>query len=275
MVKPPEGFGGEGRGVHLMSMASSENERRSILSNWVVSGLHDGEGFAYAEPDEAPASGSIMAALTGTGVDVDRAHQDGWLLRIPMTEFYAVNAPAKLAARARAQGFRRLRIATDARRGLQVLDAPTYLEYERGLADTCSTSPLSALCQFGGEAAATWLSEVSRVHTGYGPTSAFLALPDGDDTLALFGEVDISNDDQMTEALRLATDRANGFLRVDLSGLTLLSAAGCRAMIESTDNYRARGGHVLLVGARPPVHHVLRLLGFDQAPGFTMAMDSA
>lgn len=87
--------------------------------------------------------------------------------------------------------------------------------------------------------------------------------------------MDISNDDQMSEALRLATDRANGFLRVDMSGLTLLSAAGCRAMIESTDNFRAQAGHVLLDGARPSVHHVLKLLGLGQAPGFTMAMDSA
>jgi anti-anti-sigma factor len=257
-----------------MSVATSEDERRSTLSDWIVSGLQGGEGFVYTEPDGPPESGWLSTALDGTPVDIDRAHQDGLLLQIPMTDFYSVDAPPMLVDLAWTEGFRRLRIVADARHGLQVLDQPTYLKYERGLAGACATSPLAALCQFDGETASTWLSEVSLMHMGHGPASMFMAVPD-DETVVLFGEVDITNDDRMTEALRLTAGRADGFMKVDLSGLTLLSAAGCRALIEGTDSYRARGGHVLLVGARPPVQRVLKLLGFDEAPGFTMARDSA
>lgn len=258
-----------------MSVPQSEDERRCTLGKWIVSALQEGEGFAYAEPSGASTSSSVSAALADAGVDVDRAQRDGFLLQVPLTDFYAMNAPHRLVARARAEGFRGLRIATDPRHGLQVLDQQAYLRYERRLADTCATRPLSALCQFDTVAAGSWFSEVSWMHMGYGPTSPFLAMP-ADDSVFLFGEVDISNDDQMTEALRHAASRARtGLLQVDLTGLTLLTAAGCRALIEGTEDYRARGGQVLLQGLRPPVERVLTLLGFDQAPGFTMARDSA
>lgn len=265
---------GPGTGVHRMSMATSEDERRSTLSYWIVSGLQGGEGFVYAEPDESQESSWLSAALDGTPVDIDRAREDGLLLQVPMSDFYSVNASTMLVALAKAKGFRRLRLASDARQGLKLLDEPTYLKYERGLAAACATTPVAALCQFDAEAAGSWLTEVSLMHMDYGPASMFSAVPD-DETVALFGEVDISNDDRMTEALRLTASRADGSMKVDLSGLTLLSAAGCRAMIEGTDRYRAHGGHVLIVGARPPVQRVLKLLGFDQAPGFTMARDLA
>jgi anti-anti-sigma factor len=255
-------------------VAQSEDERRRTLGKWIVSALQEGEGFAYAEPAGASTSSLVSAALEDAGVDVDGAQRDGFLLRIPLADFYAMSAPTMLVARARADGFRGVRIATDPRHGLRVLDQPAYLRYERRLADTCASKPLSALCQFDTAAAGSWFSEVSWMHMGYGPTSPFLAIP-ADDAVFMFGEVDISNNEQMTEALRHAASRADGLLRVDLAGLTLLTAAGSRALIEGTEDYRARGGQVLLQGVRPSVQRVLKLLGFDQAPGFTIASDSA
>jgi anti-anti-sigma factor len=260
--------------VHLLSVAQSEDERRRTLGKWIVSALQEGEGFAYAEAAGASTSGLVSAALEDAGVDVEWAQRDGFLLRVPMVDFYAMNGPAMLVARARADGFQGVRIATDPQHGLQVLDQPAYLRYERRLADTCASKPLSALCQFDTAAAGSWFSEVSWMHMGYGPTSPFLAMP-VDDSVFLFGEVDISNNDQMTEALRGAGSRADGRLKVDLTGLTLLTAAGCQALIQGTEDYRAGGGQVLLQGVRPSVQRVLKLLGFDQAPGFTIASDSA
>ena len=272
--EPPRAFVKPGQGVHLMTVADSEDQRRSTLCKWIVSGLAEGEGFAYAEPEGGPVSRSVAAALAGTGVDVDQARRDGLLVQIPLPELYAVDAPARLVAQAQAQGLRALRIAADARHGLQVLDEAGYLRFERRLAEACATTPLSALCQFDTEAAGIWFSEVSWLHTGYGPASPFMAVP-VDDAVFLFGEVDISNDEQMTDALRRAAGQANGQLRIDMAGLSLFTAAGCRALIEGTEDYRARGGQVLLGGARPSVQRILSLLGFDQAPGFTMAKDRA
>lgn len=274
MAGLPRVFVKPGHGAHLMSVANSQDERRSTLSRWVVRGLQAGEGFAYADPEGSSGPDSVASALADTGVDVDQAQRDGLLLRIPMTDFYALDAPAKLLAEALAEGLGALRIAADARHGLQVLDPATYLDFERRLADTCAASPLSALCQFDTQADGIWFSEVTWMHMGYGPTSPFVALPD-DEGLFLFGEVDITNAEEMAEALRLAGSHADRLLQVDLTGMTLLTAAGCRALIEGTDDHRAGGGQVLLLGARPPVQRVLKLLGFDQAPGFIMVRDPA
>jgi hypothetical protein len=147
-----------------MSVAASEDDQRSALRRWIVGALGAGEGFAYTEPQGAPTPTSVSRTLAGSGVDIDRAHRDGLLWRVPMADFYAVNAPTMLAARASAQGLRGMRIAVDARQGLQVLDRGAYLEFERQLGDACAMSPLSALCQFHADAAGSWLSEVSSMH---------------------------------------------------------------------------------------------------------------
>jgi hypothetical protein len=49
--------------------------------------------------------------------------------------------------------------------------------------------------------------------------------------------------------------------------VTYLDARSCWRLEDATLAFRADGGHVLLVAARPPVEHILRLMEVDELPG--------
>ncbi|MGS2615033.1 STAS domain-containing protein [Micromonospora sp. LZ34] len=73
------------------------------------------------------------------------------------------------------------------------------------------------------------------------------------------GEVDIATVGALRSALWAAPARA--VLRLDLSGVRVLSAAGVRALVAAHLRIRARGGELVLVGPDPTVRRVLRATG--------------
>ena len=125
------------------------------------------------------------------------------------------------------------------------------------------------LCQYDPLAAGEWLSEVSSLHQLTGESSPYFAVP-ASGTVMLFGEIDFTNSGLMMRSLREATRTANDQLRVDLDGVQLMSAAGCRAILEGTDEFRARGGEVVLVAGRPLVDRVLHLMRLGSVQGVTI-----
>ncbi|MGC5385732.1 anti-sigma factor antagonist [Micromonospora chalcea] len=72
------------------------------------------------------------------------------------------------------------------------------------------------------------------------------------------GEIDIAT----VTAFRAAPARP--VLRVDLSGVRLLSAAGVRALVATHLRVRARGGELVLVDPDPVVARVLRVTGLHR-----------
>ncbi len=76
------------------------------------------------------------------------------------------------------------------------------------------------------------------------------------------GEVDIATVGALRSALWAAPARS--VLRVDLSGVRVLSAAGVRALVAAHLRIRARGGELVLVGPDPTVHRVLRATGLHR-----------
>ncbi|MFI7490098.1 STAS domain-containing protein [Micromonospora echinaurantiaca] len=76
------------------------------------------------------------------------------------------------------------------------------------------------------------------------------------------GEVDIATVGALRSALWSAPARS--VLRVDLSGVRVLSAAGVRALVAAHLRIRARGGELVLVGPDPTVRRVLRATGLHR-----------
>ncbi|MCI4065867.1 STAS domain-containing protein [Micromonospora sp. R77] len=76
------------------------------------------------------------------------------------------------------------------------------------------------------------------------------------------GEVDIATVGSLRAALWAAPARPT--LRLDLSGVRVLSAAGVRALVAAHLRVRARGGELVLVDPDPVVDRVLRVTGLHR-----------
>ncbi|TWG27394.1 anti-anti-sigma factor [Micromonospora palomenae] len=86
----------------------------------------------------------------------------------------------------------------------------------------------------------------------------------GDDVVGVrvVGEVDVASVGVLRAALWAAPARP--VLRVDLSGVRLLSAAGVRALVAAHLRLRARGGELVLADPDPVVARVLRATGLHR-----------
>ncbi|WP_262286514.1 anti-sigma factor antagonist [Micromonospora sp. MA102] len=80
--------------------------------------------------------------------------------------------------------------------------------------------------------------------------------------LRAVGEIDIATVAAFRAALWAAPARP--VLRLDLSGVRLLSAAGVRALVAAHLRVRARGGELVLVDPDPVVARVLRATGLHR-----------
>ncbi|MFJ8578045.1 STAS domain-containing protein [Micromonospora sp. NPDC093277] len=76
------------------------------------------------------------------------------------------------------------------------------------------------------------------------------------------GEIDIATVGAFRAALWAAPARP--MLRLDLSGVRVLSAAGVRALVAAHLRIRARGGELVLVDPDPVVTRVLRATGLHR-----------
>ncbi|WP_200207274.1 STAS domain-containing protein [Micromonospora coerulea] len=76
------------------------------------------------------------------------------------------------------------------------------------------------------------------------------------------GEIDIATVRSFQAALWAAPARP--VLRLDLSGVRMLSAAGVRALVATHLRVRARGGELVLVDPDPVVARVLRATGLHR-----------
>jgi anti-anti-sigma factor len=83
-------------------------------------------------------------------------------------------------------------------------------------------------------------------------------------TLVLRGELDLSNADELDEALKPLVDRG-GTVTVDLSDLTFADSSGIGVLMRAARNADGKVALVLL-NPRPNVAKVFRIMGLDQIP---------
>jgi anti-anti-sigma factor len=257
---------------HLLLLHHSEEERASKLAAWVRRGLENDEKVVYTEVVGRSEKGSLLAVLRENGVDAVAATAEGRLSIIPIPEFYPAGGQLPVIERALAEGYRGLRIAAEASTALTFLTWPAYMAIEREIDEIARTHPLSAMCQYEQPSTVDGhLSDVVSSHVS-GIREWLLSTGDGEGEgeLILAGEIDVSNSELLTCALREATSRVPETFRLDLARVDFLSAGACRGIAEGTRQFREGSGTVLLVGFQPPIASVLRLSGLAELDGMKL-----
>jgi len=250
---------------HIMLLHGSESERTSDLAAWVRRGLENDEKVIYTEAREAPPERSVIRMLLGKGIDVVAATSEGRFAVLPLPEFYPPQGHAEMVERALAKGYRGLRISAEASAALTFMPPSAYRTVERSIDQLCRTHRLSALCQYQQlSTTGDHLQDAAFSHVGGGIRQRALHTGHLADQLVLVGEIDVSNYDILTCALRAAGEWTSQVLRLDLSQVEFLGAAGCRALDLGTSAFRERGGRVLLIEPEAPVERILRLAGIDR-----------
>ena len=84
--------------------------------------------------------------------------------------------------------------------------------------------------------------------------------------VAIAGEIDASNADEIAERLRAALSNRSEALVVDLSGTTYIDSAGLNVLFELATALRERQQQLHLVVGRPsPIARMVAIVGLDAA----------
>jgi anti-anti-sigma factor len=97
--------------------------------------------------------------------------------------------------------------------------------------------------------------------------------------VAIAGEIDASNADEVAERLRAALSNRSEALVVDLSGTTYLDSAGLNVLFELSVALRERQQQLHLIVAQPsPIARMVSIVGLDAAvpthPTRAVALDA-
>jgi anti-anti-sigma factor len=258
---------------HLMLLHRSEEERQSQVSSWVAHGLGRGEKVVYGQLEFNDPHPPIGAVLTAHGVDVDRALASGQLAVLPFDEFYHHEGQRRLVERALAEGYPRVRLSTETTAALAWLTDEAYAETEWALERLCSTGRASSLCQFAATDLELALGPVIAVHADGVRETRLSTRPD-QQGIGVAGEVDHDNYRLLEVALQVATEAELGTFSVDLSGISFLDVGGCRALVLGTEDFRHRGGRLVLKRPRPRVWRTLQILGVDRLERLVILADA-
>ncbi len=88
---------------------------------------------------------------------------------------------------------------------------------------------------------------------------------DGDvHTIALVGEMDLSNAGEVERELMHAETTDAATIRIDLSGLSFMDSTGIRLLIAADSRSRADSCRLLLTRPSAAVHRVLCIAGIDR-----------
>lgn len=270
MTLMPDGQGSAPLGWdgHILLLYSAESERLAALAAWARRGLENDEKVIYTEARETPPERTLVRLLQDAGVDAASATAKGCLLVQSPAEFFPPDGQAGMLERALAEGYRGLRLSAQATSAVTVMPQAAHSDVERAFDRLCRTRPVSALCQYEQrDMPGDRLQDVAASHLSGGIRQRALSVAQHVGQLVLAGEIDVSNHDILMCALRAATEQASQTLRLDVSRVEFIGAAGCRALDDGTFRFRRQGGRVLLIEPKPWVERILRVSRVDKLEG--------
>lgn len=258
---------------HIVLVHDNEEQRRAGVAAWARRGLEAGSKVLYIESPDESADRRFLGVLAENDIDVEPLIACGQLEVIPVhDETYAPGWQEALVDEALGAGYRTVRWSGEAETAWTMMSPLVHADLEWTTDALCRRRPVSILCQYSSSLPQATLESVCAMHANgvRQPTLQTTPLPSG---IALAGEVDRSNERILRLALTAAaaTRATNGTpLRVDLSEVGFLDAAGARALLTGTTAHRLRGGSVQLCAAQRPVARLLRLLHVDRTDGFQL-----
>ena len=251
---------------HVLLLHSGEDERQARTTAWARRGLELGECVLHAD---GPEGARLLDALTRRGVDVGAAAAGGLLVAVREERLADPEARRELAAEALEAGYPGVRLETPFTPERPVL-IPAQSEAERDAQELCRSGRVSVLCKGDRTRARGMLLRSAVASHPDGVRVGILSACPSQESLILSGEADMSVTDVLGAALHAVLAAARGVAWVDVADLRFLDVACARAMVHATRSFRADGGTVVLLDARPPVRHVLHMLGLDALGGFTL-----
>ncbi|MCG0278638.1 MAG: STAS domain-containing protein [Thermanaeromonas sp.] len=79
--------------------------------------------------------------------------------------------------------------------------------------------------------------------------------------IVLNGELDVETVAQLQEAIRKVEEHT---LEVDLSGISFVDSTGLKSLLDISNEWRQKGGQMLILRPQPEVAEVMRLVGLDR-----------
>ena len=259
---------GQERTGHVGFVYPTVQVRDDTVVAFVGAGLRLGEHVVLAAGDQ-----HWESALAQHGVDSRRAVEEGSLTILDAPHFFPPEGQAALVDSLVGSGGSGVRLVTSAEGALAHLGESEFRRVEQEMDDLCETRPVMLLCHLRsgtgrGEPLSPALDTFVDTHADE-LRCRLVTMHRAAGGVRLRGEVDVASVGLLGTVLARAGegDGAAGrsgpepVLAVDLSELDFLDVAGYRALRSGTEQWRRRGGTVLLTGARGAVRRVLELLG--------------
>ena len=253
---------------HVGLVYPTAQVRDDTVVAFVEAGLRLGEQVVLATSDQGWES-----AVAQHGVDPRSSAEDGSVRILDAPHFFPTEGQAALVDPLLRSGSPGVRLVTSAEGALAYLGESEFRRVEQEMDDLCETRPVMLLCHLhSGTARGKPLSPAldtfvdTHAHQLRSPTFTMQRTAGG---VRLRGEMDLGSDGLVEVVMaRSAEDNAvagqlshHAALVVDLSELDFLDVAAYRALRRGTEQWRRRGGTVVLTGASGSVRRVLELVG--------------
>jgi anti-anti-sigma factor len=262
------------RGDHACWIYKNAVDLAATATSFLAEGVRSGERLMFVGDGTMAELVALLAGLRNR----DRLLASGQLEVRPLFDVYGRHGALEPAAqvevlrRARdgalAGGATGLRIAAEIS-GL-VRGGPRWQRsvqtYERDVCELFDGPHLTALCLYDAALDGGLIGPITvlhPIHRRVGKRAAVHLRSHGQG-LALHGELDLMDAEDILAALSGIAEATDRDMRLDLSELTFLDVAGARSLVLAAHSFASHGHRLQLVHARPIVRRCLNLFDLSE-----------
>ena len=248
---------------HVLLLCRDLPHDLDSVAMWSRQGLESGDKVLCTPVDR-----ELVRALAQRGIDVSAAVEKGQFAMFSPEEVQPAGAQGTLLRNALDEGYRRVRVAVQANEASALLGHAPFRQFHHELHELGGVLPVSILCRYDvRRRGAVSIDSIVEIHPHAVDDGRMRTRRRGD-LMAVAGEIDLSSAETLTAWLRAALEGvASGEVIIDLSDVTFIDVAGCRSLVQGTEEFRRDAGVVFLAGLRGHTLKVIGLLGIGRLRG--------
>lgn len=216
------------------------------VADWFGAGMVNEDKLLYVDVAGWGVD-ALTASLSSRGLEVDRAVRDKSLEFVTLEDLLDLDEPGGVVHRVtHDDDYPGVRVAVRCDAVAARLEHQEHLDLERRLGRLCHDWHVSALCQYDGRTTrGQALTLALDLHPDWVQESDLGLLRRGH-VIRVEGLLDSLDGDVLRRSLfRMTRDLdTDHVLALDLRNVEIITPAACRALLDGTRAYRARGGHV-------------------------------